>query len=478
MTIAAPARLSLAAILVVALACGAAVAALRLSSDHQDARVVWAVFGPLVGWSFVGTGLYAWRRRPHSRTGALMVLLGFAWFLFLLDAANAPAVFTFALLVGGLYGAVFLHLGLGFPSGRLTAPVDRALVTAGYVVFPLAFAPALLFDDPGPPACDHDCPANLLLVRHDEGLATALTILGAALYAGLFALVLVRAVRRWRRTGPFERLQLTPVYVASLLTFGLVTAARAGAGTGAWWAAFVATGLMPFAFLGGLLRSHVSSLDAELHRRLEELRASRARIVEAGDAERRRLERDLHDGAQSRLVALSLLLRSARSRAGDDPELGALLDRALDELRLSLSELRELARGIHPAVLTDRGLEPAVRALADRAPVPVTVVADDVDRLPPPVETAAYFVVSEGLANVAKYARASEATVGVRRHDGRVLVEVSDDGVGGADAAHGSGVRGLADRVAALDGTVTLESPPGGGTRLRAELPENVPGED
>jgi signal transduction histidine kinase len=471
MTSAAPARPTLAAILAAAAACGVGVAAVRLASHHQDARVVWAVFGPLVGWSFVGTGAYAWRRRPESRTGALMVLLGFAWFLFLLDAANAPAVFTFALLTGGLYGSVFLHLGLGFPSGRLSAPVDRALVAAGYVVFPLAFAPALLFEDPGPPACDHDCPAIGLLVRHDDGLAAALTAVGAALYAGLFALVLARATRRWRRTGPFERLQLTPVYVASLLTFALVTAARAGVGEVAWWAAFVATGLMPFAFLGGLLRSHVSRLDAELRRRLEELRASRARIVEAGDAARRRLERDLHDGAQSRLVALALLLRSARARAGGDPDLAALLDRAVDELQLSLSELRELARGIHPAVLSDRGLEPALRALADRAPVPVSVETDDGDRLPAPVEIAAYFVVSEGLANVAKYARATQATVAVSRRDGRVLVEVRDDGVGGADAAGGSGVRGLADRVAALEGTVTLESPPGRGTRLRAELP-------
>ncbi len=135
------------------------------------------------------------------------------------------AILVAAAACGGLYGSVFLHLGLGFLSGRLSARVDRALVAAGYVV--LAFAPALLFEDPGSPACDHDCPANLLLVRHDDGLATALTAVGAALYAGLFALVLARAARRWRRTGPFERLQLMPVYVASLLTFALVTAARA-----------------------------------------------------------------------------------------------------------------------------------------------------------------------------------------------------------------------------------------------------------
>jgi signal transduction histidine kinase len=193
--------------------------------------------------------------------------------------------------------------------------------------------------------------------------------------------------------------------------------------------------------------------------------------VQAGDAERRRLERDLHDGAQSRLVALALVLHSARGRAGADPELGRLLDHAQEELQTSLAELRELARGIHPAVLTDRGLEPALNTLVARAPVPVTIEADADARLPGPVESAAYFVVSEALANVAKYARASHATAAVRRVNGRVTVEVNDDGVGGADAARGSGLRGLADRVAALDGTLSLDSPAGRGTCLRAEIP-------
>jgi signal transduction histidine kinase len=191
--------------------------------------------------------------------------------------------------------------------------------------------------------------------------------------------------------------------------------------------------------------------------------------VEAGDAARRKLERDLHDGAQSRLVGLAMLLRSARGRA--DGELADMLDRAQDELQTSLGELRELARGIHPAVLSEHGLEPALQALATRAPVPVTVEADAPGRLPEPVETAAYFVVSEALTNVAKYARASEAHVVVRRDNGRVLVEVSDDGIGGADAAAGSGLRGLADRLAALDGSLRLDSPAGRGTRVHAEIP-------
>jgi signal transduction histidine kinase len=463
-----PARMR--AILLAALAAGGGVIAVVLASDHQDAQAVWAIFGPAVGWSFIGTGLYAWRRRPESRTGALMVLLGFTWFVYTLQAANSPLVYTFSLVTGGLWGSVFLHIGLSFPSGRLQPGIDRALVIAGYVIFPLAFVPALLFAGPHELGCD-ECPENLLLIRRDADLANVAMGFGALLYAGLFAIVLVRSVRRWRAASPFARLQLTPVYSCALLTFLLVTAARAGGGGAAWWAAFVATAVTPFAFLGGLLRSHLSELDAELRARLEQLRASRARIVEAGDSERRRLERDLHDGAQSRLVALALLLRTARTRATEDQELAAMLDQAHGELQTSLAELRELARGIHPAILTERGLAPALDGLVSRVPVPVAVEADTDERLPGPVESAAYFVVSEALANVAKYAGATRATVRVQRANGRVTVDVSDDGVGGADAARGSGLRGLADRLGALDGTLSLDSPPGRGTRLHAEIP-------
>ena len=187
-------------------------------------------------------------------------------------------------------------------------------------------------------------------------------------------------------------------------------------------------------------------------------------------AARRRLERDLHDGAQSRLVALALLLRSARRRVTDDEQLGRLLDQAQEELGTSLAELRELARGIHPAVLTERGLEPALQSLVARAPVPVAVEAQN-ERLPAPVESAAYFVVSEALANVAKYSRATHASVTVERRNGELTVEVADDGVGGADLARGSGLRGLEDRLAALDGSLSLDSPTGRGTRLRARIP-------
>jgi signal transduction histidine kinase len=453
-----------------AVAGGAAVIAVVLSSHHEDAKVAWTILGPAVAWSFVGTGLYAWHQRPENPTGALMVLLGFAWFLYVLEASNSSLLYTASLVAGGLWGGVFLHLGLSFPSGHLESTRDRALAVAGYVVIPFAWAPALLFAGPDQLDC-RDCPSNLILVEPRDDLWRAGNGVAAFLYFVLFVVVLVRSIRLLRGAGRLERQQLTPVYVCALLTFALVTIARAGAGDVAWWAAIGFTSLTPVAFLGGLLRSHVSHLDAELRESLEELRASRARLVHAGDAERRRLERDLHDGAQARLVALALLLRTARSRAKDDADLVALLDRAQEELQTSLAELRELARGIHPAVLTDRGLEPALEALAARVPVPVTLEVEADERLPGPVESAAYFVVSEALANVAKYAKASHATVQVRRVNGRVSVEVADDGIGGAELGRGSGLRGLADRVAALDGTLSVESPPGEGTRLRAQIP-------
>jgi len=460
------------AVLLAALACGAGVVALLLASDHQGAKTVWAILGPAVGWSFIGVGLYAWRRRPDSRTGALMVLLGFAWFLSALSFSDLPLVYTFALVFSGLWGGVFLQLVMSFPSGRLGPGWDRALVIAGYLIFTVAFIPAVLFAGPHELGCD-DCPTNVLLIRRDPDLASVALGLVVALYSVLFVIVLVRLTLRWRRTGQLERLQLTPVYVCGLLTFLLATAGTAGAGDAAEWAALMATALLPFAFLAGLLRSHVARLDADLRSRVVELRASRARLVEAGDTERRRLERNLHDGAQARLVGVALLLGHARRRvdAEDPEETAALLDRAMVELRAGLAELRELARGIHPAVLTERGLEPALHALASRAPVPVTVETDGEQRLPAPVEVAAYFVISEALTNVAKYAQATEATVAVRRANGCVTVDVTDDGIGGADAAQGSGLRGLGDRVAALDGTLLLESPPGRGTRLHVEIP-------
>jgi signal transduction histidine kinase len=211
-------------------------------------------------------------------------------------------------------------------------------------------------------------------------------------------------------------------------------------------------------------------LSVELLARLEELRGSRARIVEAGDSERRRLERNLHDGAQQRLVAIALQLRLLENRVRDDPAAAEMASAAGEELKRSLDELRELARGLHPAVL-EHGLGAALDALATRSKIPTTVRCDVPGRLPEAVELAAYFVAAEALTNVAKYSQAREATVRAWREGEMAVVEVTDDGVGGADDSRGSGLRGLADRVEALDGRLRVVSPAGAGTVVTAELP-------
>ena len=209
----------------------------------------------------------------------------------------------------------------------------------------------------------------------------------------------------------------------------------------------------------------------------EELAASRARLVRAADEARRRIERDLHDGAQQRLLAtaLTLTLLHQRIEGGSDAAL-SLLASAREELDRGLCELRDLARGLHPAVLTDRGVEAAVRSLVQRAPVPVDFRTAVHARVDPTIEAAAYFVVSESLTNVAKYAQAESASVELELTGDALVVTIADDGIGGADAGRGSGLRGLVDRVQAIGGRMEISSPPGQGTRLRAELPTDVLG--
>jgi len=217
----------------------------------------------------------------------------------------------------------------------------------------------------------------------------------------------------------------------------------------------------------------IDGLRAQLEAQLCEVRASRSRIVQAADDARRRLERDLHDGAQQRLTTVGLMLRSAQARLGPaaDPTLKRTLQQAVEELQAGLGELRALARGLHPTILTDEGLIPALRALASRSPVPVKLAAPTLGRLPGPVETAAYFVVSEALTNVVKHADATAAQVTLEHTDGTLTVTVTDDGAGGANLGAGSGLRGLADRAAALDGRLELRSAARHGTSLRIELP-------
>ena len=246
---------------------------------------------------------------------------------------------------------------------------------------------------------------------------------------------------------------------------------------GKLWGAVVASSGRPSSFppdtedrvagFAELVADALANADAR-----EKLAASRARIVEVEDSERRRLERNLHDGAQQRLVALALDLGTVEAKLETDPEAARRqLAGAREELGQALEELRELARGIHPAILGERGLGCALGTLAARSPIPVEVTALPRTRLPEPVEAAAYYVVAETLTNVTKHARADRATVSVTRTSAHARIEVVDDGVGGAQLGTGSGLRGLADRVEALGGRLAIDSPPGGGTRVTARIP-------
>jgi signal transduction histidine kinase len=291
-------------------------------------------------------------------------------------------------------------------------------------------------------------------------------LVGALAVAGPGSLLVAPA--QWALAGDGEVKLLKAVLVT--------TAAGAWAAVPVGVVALVAAGYAVTAYAGAraeLTRALLAPRDTELRRRVTELTRSRARLVVAFDAERRRIERDLHDGAQQRLVALGMTLGVAR--LADSAEVPALLDEAHAQARLALEELQSLIRGIHPQLLTDRGLAAAVAELADRSPVPVDVDVVLPGRLPSPVEVAAYFVVCEALTNVARHSGATRAAVSGRLAEDRLVVEVGDDGRGGADPARGSGLTGLADRVSVAAGRLTLTSPPGGPTLLRVELPCALP---
>jgi signal transduction histidine kinase len=289
-------------------------------------------------------------------------------------------------------------------------------------------------------------------------------------------------IARIRRSGRPERLDSFEAIPGSTGAMVRALGLRSGVGApislaGRLWGAVVISTVEPEPFPPGAEQRiadfaelvGLALANAEARR---ELAASRARLVETGDAERRRLERNLHDGAQQRLVALSLTLRMCEEQlAALDPGAVELVRRAEAELAAALEELRELARGIHPAILTERGLVAALQMLAGRASMPVELSARLDERLPAPVEAAAYYIVAEALTNASKHADAECVRVDVQRADGEALVEVSDDGVGGADRRRGSGLRGLGDRVEALGGRLEVESPQGAGTLLRARLP-------
>jgi signal transduction histidine kinase len=574
-------RRALVAIALAGLVSGAASVAVIADSDHAPQPGATIAIGLLIGWSFIGTGLFAWWRRPASRFGAMMVGVGFLSLLGSATSANQPMVFTVGVLTCNLFFVFFAHMVLAYPDNHLERPWHRRLIAAGYVLAVVGPLPGLLWGF-SERMCE-GCPESPLFISDNEGLRVALNAVVSVIGAAFTVAVVGILLRRRRDATPPQRRAMAPVLWAAVTILILLAAALGSDAFGIapvtdvlGWLALIAFASVPWVFLIGLVRSRMAGagavsqlllrlgeepgtgslrcrlvqalgddsvqlafwlddkgrwvdadghtvelpedgarawtavelegrvvgaivhdvtltqepellrsvtaaaglamenerLQAQLRARVEELRSSRDRIVEAGTAERRRLERNLHDGAQQRLVALSLAMRLAQSKVRKDPEQAeAMLAAAHEELTLALGELRELARGIHPAVLSDRGLAAALEALAGRAPIAVDLAGVPDDRLPEPIEAAAYFVVAEALTNVVKYAHASQATVTVERVNGHAIVEVADDGIGGADPDRGSGLRGLADRVSALDGRMRLDSPAGAGTRLRAEIP-------
>jgi signal transduction histidine kinase len=558
--------------------------ALIFTSDHIDVRGAWAAVALVVGWGFIGTGLFAWDRRPNNSVGSLMVATGFAWLLGLISASNLPVLFTVGALLGSIYIVTALHMLLAAPYGRGLSRGDRRIVTVGYLLVTVGLLPMYLFLDPARDGCD-GCPENVILIEHNETFVDIWSALVNLVGIGVLVAVLISLVRRWRRATRPERRLYAPVYAAGvalmIAVIGQLAAQTAGSeGTAVdvlFLISVIPLALVPYLFLasfvharmaqGGAvgelisrltaaprgaqvrdaladaledptlelvfwlpereryvdargqdyelpeddparavtkvdrdgecvaaivhdptlpqMRGHVEAvgaaaalaldnerLDAALRAKIGELSRSRERMLRIGLEERRRLERDLHDGAQQRLVSMALNIRLARAKLNEDPLAAEqLLAGAGSELDAALAELRELARGIHPAVLTDRGLSTALETLATRAPVPVELGELPDERLPEAVELAAYFVVAEALTNVAKYSEASHATVQVERNNGRVVVEVADDGIGGADPARGTGLRGLADRLAVLEGRLEVESAKGEGTTITASIP-------
>jgi signal transduction histidine kinase len=464
---------------------------ITLTSVHESDRGLDAVLSLMVSWAFLGTGLLAWDRRPSNLIGPLMVAVGFTWCLTQFEDSNLPGLFAVGIVWGAIPFAFLAHLLFAFPSGRLETRTARVVVPMTYFLVGVMPLVAVVFLDPAGSAegwsCD-GCPTNPLLISDQPAVVNA--VYGIVNGAGVIATAVLvwHLFRNARRAGGSARRRDAPVWWAGAVTMFLLGAllllqikGKEPFAQYVFYLALLALTSVPIAFwLGGLrvkldeadqVAAENVRLDAELQARLDELRESRARIVEAGDSARRKLERDLHDGAQQRLVGLALDLRLARAKLDGDPaEAGRILDEAQEELARATEELRELARGIHPAVLSDRGLEAAVDALAARAPLPVEIDAALSGRLPGPVEAAAYFVVAESLTNVIRHADAGRAEVRIRRENGSLLVEVRDDGRGGADRG-GSGLRGLEDRISALDGHMNVDSPVGRGTVVRAGIP-------
>jgi signal transduction histidine kinase len=532
---------------------------LGATTGHADsaALFVWIMTTYIVG------GLVAWHRRPESRFGPLLIAVGFGAGLSNLSWSPNPLAFTVGQACDLLVVALFLHVFLAFPTGRLTSRTTRLLVGAAYAVSIGMQVTVMLLGAFGPDnllaVVDAPNAANII---HAVELLTLATLL----LAGVAFLAVRRgAAQRRAARNLVDSFALGLVSLAVLLVMGVF----AGPGFPIVQRVTIAIlGLAPVAFLIGLLDARLARtavgdlvvdlreaqgdlqpalaralrdpsvsllywlpqyeswvdqegraaeapaskrvirrdgepiaaivhhpsladepelldavvaatemvldngrLRAELRASLAEVRGSRARVMEAGRQERRRLERDLHDGAQQRLVGLSLRLGILEERLKADAAARTAVTEAKQEVAASLAELRDIAHGLYPAVLTGHGLAVALESVAGQASIPVRLDVRLTERPPEAVEVAAYYVVCESLTNIDRYAAATTVTVGIERCADDIVVEVRDDGVGGADTANGSGLRGLADRVEALGGTLRVWSPDGGGTRIRAELP-------
>ena len=549
------------------------------------------LFDAATGVVIAVAGVVAWDRRPGWRTGPLLVLAGYLWYIGSLYIIAGPGSLVpfLGFAWRGYYDVILAFVVLAVPGDRLRTRLDRAAVWFLLVAMLVRTAWRLVGTQPGvgPGYVPTSPPNPILLFTNLDRFISVDVVLSAIVGVALW-IVAGAAVRRLLRSRHGARRVTDPILIGGALwaalgglyavgdlvatTFGVHLVPDDGPG---WTAQYVVRVLAPLGLLLGMARLRTGSsaavkllagpdgapraaqleqalrqalgdpalqllypapdggwvtvagertslpspddgraatileadghvggavvhddtllddpdvirtvaavvrlavdnerLQDDLREQLLEVRASRTRIVEAADAERRRVERDLHDGAQQRLVALAVSLRTIRTRLGDDvaPGVASELEAASGEVRAAIAELRELAQGLDPAILREAGLGAAVQSLADRSPVPVSVDVRLDDRLPPQVETAAYFVASEALANAAKHAQASAVTVRAQRRDDSFRLEVADDGVGGADI-RGAGLRGLVDRIAAVEGTFTLTEPPGGGTRIEVTIP-------
>ncbi len=564
-----------------ALAAGVGAALLAAGRVDEPYQTADAPLALLVGWTFVASGLVAWRQQPGNRLGPVMIVTGFAWFATFLTDAHTGWPFTLGTAIQSVYLVGFVYLVLSFPTGRLRGRLDAALIAGAIALVTVVEWVSLLFTDSRAVLCD-GCPPNVLLVDRNDGLASGILQLQRVTGVTLALLTVVLLVGRWRTATAAERRSVAPVLWAGSATVVVLAVSIANDVVGeplgqlGKWALYCVFASVPVAVLvvlfqrrlargavaglvvelgeranGADLRDALARalgdptldvaywfptgfryvdrngqqvqlpeaqtgriatvverdgnpiaalvhdvallenqelvqsvcaaaaltlenerLQATLRARLAELQASRARLVEATETERRRIERDLHDGTQQRLVSLAMSLGLLESKLEDDPGAAAPIVReARETLALALAELRELSQGIYPSLLTERGLGAALDDLCRRAALPATLDATLPGRLPPQVEAAADFVASEALANAAKHSHATEARIRTRLERGVLLVEIADDGIGGADTGSGTGLRGLADRVEALGGRLTLSSPPGRGTTIAVELP-------